>query len=148
MNRAMIGVVVMTTGLGVATCASLLKTKGELTRSTADLTASIATKTTDRWTGTNRKTSDRLINEWNDGREGRAYVLVPDADDIIAGIEAPRPMAKASPPPSNESATVRFSWESGGVLAGIDRTGDGSDPFIDRAVHGFRRLESQVPSNK
>ncbi len=45
----------------------------------------------------------------------------------------------------DESATVRFSWQHESVAVGIDRSGDGSDPFIERAVGGYRKLASMVP---
>lgn len=143
-----IGVLLLVVGVVGSICAIALKTKREVERSSASLTASITTKTTDRWTGANRKTSDKYINEWNDGQEGRAYVLVPDASDIIAGRD-PQPLPKTYPPSSRESATVRFSWAScEGVDVGLDRNGDGSDPFIDRAVASYRKLHAEVPSEK
>jgi len=89
---------------------------------------------------TSRKAME-LVNEWNRG------VAMPRIDDIIEGRDPIRPMEKDGGPCPivGECATVRFEWESGPVDVGIDRLGDGSEPFIDRAVSGYKYLSGSVP---
>lgn len=100
--------------------------------------------------GTQREASSReamaLLNEWS------PTLAMPRLDDILAWQAGKitrgeiRPMEKPSGPTIiGAFAEMTFSYESGPVEVGMKQTGDGSEPFIDRAVSGYRYLAALVP---
>lgn len=99
-------------------------------------------RTSDRWTGGN---SQAWIDDFVAGNASLG-LNIPDGRAIVRG-ERGVYMPKAVPTPSlaSQSATVRFSWESGPVGVGLDSTGDGSEPFYDRAIAGYKYVSKSVP---
>lgn len=102
----------------------------------------VMARTSDRWTGANSQT---WIDDFIAGNQGLG-LNVPDGRAITRGERGVyMPKTANAPGLASLSATVRFSWESGPVGVGLDSTGDGSEPFYDRAIAGYKYVSKSVP---
>lgn len=103
----------------------------------------VLARTSDRWTGAN---SQAWIDDFVAGNQNLG-LNVPDGRAITRGergVYMPKAVASATILAS-QSATVRFSWESGLVGVGLDSTGDGSEPFYSRVIAGYKYVATSVP---
>jgi hypothetical protein len=133
MNRSVIGVALMVVGLGVATCASLVKTRSE-----------VIARSADRWTGANQIEHDRLMNEENPD------LLVPNTRNIIDGVSA-GPMEKRGAPARVGDSDLVAMWP--GVSADMTwKTRNGpredGDAFAERAGRDFASMLLAFPRKR
>lgn len=92
-----------------------------------------------------RERADKIEAAWNPGH------LVPMTEDVFGGVPdeevRPTPVDPTITPRRDptENAVVRFSWQSGATDIRLDRSGDGSNPFLDRALSSWKYLAQAAP---